>query len=655
LLSLLIAAMISSVSVSRAGDFKRKHDENESTVHASGSPREIQSKKGFPFCKGVNYVSWTTGDYPYTTAWKRQTYRDSQGITKAAITSNNPFRGVGSLELTLNILGKTKTHRNGEVFVDLRYMPSYDALYPIKIRKNADVRPLGIDLSRKTVGAVVFCGKGTGGNRLGPNGIQLFMKSVKIKDGKEVWSAFYGNWHNIWREERDSRNTRSSRSKARQLGDVRECKWSFVSMRVPESAAGVKAPPYGYADSDFDPGNVALIGLKFGLNRNNTADITGKIWVDNLGWKDIVCKGDATFEFWKVNHPHGVKIWEYFGSSPSFPIKFDEGLIFKKSGIFVCTGNSVFFDYEDVEDPVTSLQRNGFNAVAIVNTEYMDNANSTEIGPVQRKSHTPREMTALIKEIHSKGMRVMLKPHVDLKNDEWRGTIRPPQNATKEQKDQWFDAWFKSYTRFITGYAEMAEAHGVEMLAIGTEFKSLIGRKHSARWKKVIRKVRDVYSGLITYAANWDNYENVCLWDMVDFVGIDAYFPSGMKRNPSLEELKMGWSNFTYKGRKRNWIRELEKWQATVGKPVLFTEIGYRSTDYSARRPWEYKEQRSRNLRLQARCYRAVLEAFRDKPWFKGVFFWLWSPKMDAGGKFDTGFTPQGKSAQSVFSTFRGR
>ena len=171
----------------------------------------------------------------------------------------------------------------------------------------------------------------------------------------------------------------------------------------------------------------------------------------------------------------------------------------------------------------------------------------------------------------------------------------------------------------------------------------------------MIGRVRDTYSGLLTYAANWDNYENVCLWNMVDIVGIDAYFPTSMRRNPSLEKLKKGWSKFTYKGKQRNWIRELEKWQATVGKPVLLTEIGYRSTDYSARRPWEYKEQRPRNLRLQARCCRAVLEAFRDKPWFKGVFFWLWSPKMDAGGKFDTGFTPQGKPAQSVFSTFGGR
>ena len=406
----------------------------ESSTNPSSKIAKTERSWDIEFCKGMIYVSWTTGDYPYTTAWKRQMYRDSQGISKVAITSNNPFRDTGSLELTLNIRGKTKTHRNGEVFVDLRYMPSYDALYPVRIRMDSHGRPIGVNLSEKTVGAVLFCGKGTGGNRMTPNGVQLFMKSLVIKEGEEVWSAFYGNWHNIWKEERDSRNTRISRPKARRLGDVREGKWSLVSMRVPESTAGIEAPLYGYADSDFDPKNVALIGLKFGLNRYNTADITGKIWVDNLGWKDILCKGDATFAFWKVNHPHGVKIWEYFGSSPSSPIKFDEGVIFKKSGVFMCTGNSLFFDYEDIEDPITSLQRNGFNAVAIVNTEYMDNANSIGIAPFKGKNPYAAGNDGPYQGNHSKGMRVMLKPHVDLKNDQWRGTIRPPETLRRSRR-----------------------------------------------------------------------------------------------------------------------------------------------------------------------------------------------------------------------------
>lgn len=46
------------------------------------------------FYKGVNYVSWTVGDYPYTSAWKRQTYNDSQGYI--ALTIPRPARRAGA-------------------------------------------------------------------------------------------------------------------------------------------------------------------------------------------------------------------------------------------------------------------------------------------------------------------------------------------------------------------------------------------------------------------------------------------------------------------------------------------------------------------------------------------------------------------------------
>ena len=595
------------------------------------------------FCKGVDYVSWTTGDYPYATSWMRQTYEDSQAVIKAEMTTKNPFKGRGSLELTLDVRADTKTHRNGEVFVDLRYKPHYRGLAPFKVERYPDGKPMGVDLSGKTLGAVVFCDHGTSGSRSGPNGLQLFLKSVELVNGKEVWSSYCGNWHNIW-----SANYEWA-SADLQLGSVLEGKWSLVSVRVPESR-GSGAPLYGHADPGFNPKNVALIGLKYGLNDSiKRGNFSRKIWVDDFGWKDIVNEGDATFEFYKVRNPLDVKIWEYFGFTAVPPLPFEEGIIFKDRCTFRCVGNSVFFDFEDVEDPITSLKTNGFNMVAVVSTKYMDSKTSTEIGFVDKKSHTPEELAALIEDIHAKGMKVLLKPHVDVKDDSWRGEIGLPANASAEEKKQWAKAWFDAYAKFIINYAKMAEAHKVGMLAVGTEFKSINGSEYRKEWEKVIRSIRDVYSGMLTYAANWDDYENVCFWDLVDVAGIDAYFPTSVERDPSLDELVKGWSSFSWKGKQRSWISELEQWQKKVDKDIIFTEIGYRSTDYAAREPWECTEDRPLNLQLQARCYKSVIEAFKDKPWFKGVFFWLWSPRQDAGGPFDYDFTPQHKPAEAVF------
>ena len=49
-------------------------------------------------------------------------------------------------------------------------------------------------------------------------------------------------------------------------------------------------------------------------------------------------------------------------------------------------------------------------------------------------------------------------------------------------------------------------------------------------WVELIEKVRTVYSGKLTYAANYDNYQDVGFWNHLDFIGINAYFPL---RNPT--------------------------------------------------------------------------------------------------------------------------
>ena len=177
------------------------------------------------------------------------------------------------------------------------------------------------------------------------------------------------------------------------------------------------------------------------------------------------------------------------------------------------------------------------------------------------------------------------------------------------------------------------------MFILGTEYNSL-DTENREEWENAFKQVRNNYFGIVTYAANWDNYNKVCFWDLTDIVGIDAYFSLSKESDPSKQQLIQGWSK---------WIDEISDFQEDVGKPVLFTEIGYRSTDYSARLPWEYKEVRPVNQELQKRCYESIEEAFAGKEWFKGFFIWNWTPMQDYGGKFNTDFTPQNKLAQDAF------
>jgi len=102
------------------------------------------------------------------------------------------------------------------------------------------------------------------------------------------------------------------------------------------------------------------------------------------------------------------------------------------------------------------------------------------------------------REAHQKDLKVMLKPHLWIMNPShgnWRGTI---DFKTEELWQQ----WEADYTRFIMYYAQMADKENIEILCIGTEFTNpLLSRPQY--WKNLIRDIRSVYSGKLTYAANW--------------------------------------------------------------------------------------------------------------------------------------------------------
>ena len=90
---------------------------------------------------------------------------------------------------------------------------------------------------------------------------------------------------------------------------------------------------------------------------------------------------------------------------------------------------------------------------------------------------------------------------------------------------------------------------------------------------------------------------------------------------------------------------EIERWQRSINKPVVFTECGYCSADLAAVNPWTYGMNGEPNPSLQSDCYRAVLETFWNKPWFSGIYWWAWDTSEKAGGIDNIHFTPQNKPA----------
>lgn len=245
------------------------------------------------------------------------------------------------------------------------------------------------------------------------------------------------------------------------------------------------------------------------------------------------------------------------------------------------------------------------------------------------------------------GIRTLLKPHVWLRTrdtDAWRGDIR----MTSEED---WDAWFQSYSTFILHYARLADELGIEALAVGTELPGT-SLTREADWRALIQEVRKVYSGAVTYAANWDReYLELPFWDALDWIGIQAYFPVSDDEYPEVSAMVRGW------GPHLEAIRAVSR---KYGKPVVFTEIGYRSVPFAAREPWTWPrrdepEPPARGLEGQAAAFDAFFEVFWSEPWVLGAYVWKWYPEsMLTRGPRATDFTPQGKPAQEVLKRWYG-
>ena len=247
------------------------------------------------------------------------------------------------------------------------------------------------------------------------------------------------------------------------------------------------------------------------------------------------------------------------------------------------------------------------------------------------------ELRASIDLAHRLGLKVMLKPHIWLdehRDERWRGTIE------MADEDGW-QAWFESYRRFILHYARLAAATEVELFCVGTELATT-ARQREADWRLTIARIRQAYGGPLVYAANWwGEYDQIAFWDALDYIGINAFFPLSDGANPSMETLRH---------RARQVAEDIALLHMRTGKPVIFTEVGFRSVSGATIRPWAWPPDRELgvDVREQARAYEAVFSTFWSQPWFYGMYWWQWFSDLGRGGLRNAEFTPHRKPAEQI-------
>ncbi len=289
-------------------------------------------------------------------------------------------------------------------------------------------------------------------------------------------------------------------------------------------------------------------------------------------------------------------------------------------------------------DPIKPLQELGAGWVALLPYAYFQK-NNPNFNPAPKNGWWGERVVGIKKSTeyaHQQGLRVMLKPQL-WTHDQWIGDL------IFENEADW-TTFEGNYRQLLLRWARVADSLSIEMLCVGTELRH-VANERPTFWRQLIHEIRLVYKGKLTYAPNWDSYQQVTFWDALDYIGVDAYFPLLENDTPSVCALKAAWQPY---------VQELETFAEKWQKPMLFTEYGYLSLDGAAHKTWVLEKNRqSANINelAQANAIQALLETFGEKAWWSGGFLWKWYPTYHSSmgeGHYGRDYTPQNKQAQQV-------
>ncbi|MCI0364207.1 MAG: hypothetical protein L0Y44_11850 [Phycisphaerales bacterium] len=279
----------------------------------------------------------------------------------------------------------------------------------------------------------------------------------------------------------------------------------------------------------------------------------------------------------------------------------------------------------------------GANALIVFTPMIQRYVESNEMTFVEGKCATDEQLVAILARGRERGLHTTLLPIVFIERpdeDEWRGVIEPSD----------WETWWVNYDRFIDRFVDVANQGEADMLIIGSELNST--EEQLDRWKRVADRVRAEFKGQIAYSANWDRYDKIKLWPLVDVMCVSSYFEL-VRDDPKASEgqLVRAWSP-----QRSAMLKVAQQWD----KPLLLSEVGYPSVPWASAHPWNYviKAGSKADHEAQAKCWRAFFRAWTQTfvdpdERAAGFFGYCWSPYYH-GDDWDTGYGIEGKPAHEV-------
>ena len=256
------------------------------------------------------------------------------------------------------------------------------------------------------------------------------------------------------------------------------------------------------------------------------------------------------------------------------------------------------------------------------------------------------EIRDIIDYIHSKGMKVQLRPmlecfdgsqriHITFMGDDNIMPGRPFNHATR---------WFNGMTERTLHYARLATRSGCEVFGIDSEIDQIT--HFNTQWKQVVSAARSVYKGHVTSshtgAVNFlrDLTDRQDHWFRdLDSLGTSFYTPVSNRAGSTMEEM------LEYL---KPALEHHRRIAALYGKPFYFGEVGCCAAAGATRKPWGWDNPGGYDGQEQANFMEAVFRTFWSEPWWMGMYWWKWEEQNDRPGFREAPSCQDSAQAKSV-------
>lgn len=291
----------------------------------------------------------------------------------------------------------------------------------------------------------------------------------------------------------------------------------------------------------------------------------------------------------------------------------------------------------------------GSNSVELTVRIWTDTKTSNTVIADPAKTESDASLLAGFEAAHDAGLSVVFKPNISGLDGTIASSLRPSDA----------DAFFASYKAEIVHLATIAQQGGVTTFAIGNELSGLTGAQYQSEWTDIISAVRSVYQGNLTYGAATDEASHVSFWGQLDTIGVNTYPPLTSSTTPTVADLVHAWTEVSYNPYYaaafdyQSPIDFLHSLSLEYSKPVLLTEVGYRSIDGAAINPGSGSTNVTPDAQEQADAFTALMQVMSSHggSWFKGLEVWQWDLTTTPGAN-DTGYSVQGKPAQDIVDQY---